>query len=93
VTDGIENCGYMLVFNMFAHLYGANYKAPASSTVTPTGKFFAFDQTKLTVSGNYEEDFMDSVGYIYIPAKCAVAGNTCKIHIALHGCASNVYNK
>jgi len=93
ITDGVENCGYELVFNMFSHLFGTSYVAPNSSTQAPTGTFSAFDQTTLTVSGNNVADFMDSVGYLYVPSRCNVAGNTCKIHIALHGCLGSVYNE
>jgi hypothetical protein len=77
---------------MFSHLL-SSYQAPASSTVKPTGTFSAFDQTTLTVSGSSQLDFMDNVGFLYVPARCQVVGNTCKIHIALHGCASSIYNE
>jgi len=93
VTDGVENCGYQLLFKMFSHLFGKRYVAPASSTAPTNGTFYAFDQTNLTASGNSVADFMDSKGYLYVPARCQVAGNTCKLHIALHGCLSSIYNE
>jgi hypothetical protein len=46
--------------------------------------YFSFDQASF-ISGTPSAASMDSTGYLYIPTSCQ-NGETCKLHIALHGC-------
>jgi len=76
----ISNCGYDGAKAALTKFYGtlnARNNAPASSN------YIEFDQTAFTSNVG-----MAATGWVYVPAACA-AGETCKIHVALHGCVQN----
>ena len=76
----ISNCGYDGAKAALTKFYGtlnARNNAPAASN------YIEFDQTAFTSNVG-----MAATGWVYVPAACA-AGETCKIHVALHGCMQN----
>lgn len=77
----INNCGFDTVSQLFETLYGRLNARNYSSKLS--GSLFEFDQTAF-VSGHG----MGSSGWVYVPKNCA-EGQTCKLHVALHGCVQN----
>ena len=76
----ISNCGYDGAKAALTKFYGtlnARNNAPAASN------YIEFDQTAFTSNVG-----MAATGWVYVPAACA-AGETCKVHVALHGCVQN----
>jgi poly(3-hydroxybutyrate) depolymerase len=51
-----------------------------------TGELRSFDQTAYRPDG--KDAMLADTGYVYVPKACA-AGETCSLHIALHGCQQN----
>lgn len=41
-------------------------------------------------SGRRKNFDMAETGYIYVPPSCRESGNSCRVHVALHGCKQNV---
>lgn len=58
------------------------YGSLQPETTPLDASFLAFDQS-LYAQG---APGMDEVGYLYAPAACRTGGETCRLHIALHGC-------
>lgn len=78
----INNCGFDTASQLFETLYGRlNARNNHSSKLS--GSLLEFDQTAF-VSGHG----MATTGWVYIPKNCA-KGQTCKLHVALHGCKQN----
>jgi hypothetical protein len=63
------------------HIYG-----PLNPRVdVPVGQIVAFNQRAYATSATGMAD----TGYLYAPRSC-IAGTSCRIHVALHGCAQSV---
>jgi hypothetical protein len=76
----ISNCGFDGAGAILEHMYGP--LNPRNNGVL-NGKFIEFDQTEfLTNPRSYG---MSTTGWAYVPKSCA-DGETCKLHIAYHGC-------
>lgn len=94
VSDAVNRCNYSGVFEMFEYLYGPNFIRPADE-VTPklTGKYYSFDQTPFC-QGEFKPQncFMQNNGYIYVPECCQNVNNTCRLHVAKHGCFESGYS-
>lgn len=77
----VDGQGYDQSGALLAHLYGA--LQPKSSS--PEGRLLSFNQRAFAapLTGMAEE------AYVYVPKACE-AGETCKVHVALHGCAQSV---
>jgi len=76
----ISNCSYDGAKAALTKFYGAlnaRNNAPAGSN------YIEFDQTAFTSNAG-----MAATGWVYVPAACA-AGESCKVHVALHGCVQN----
>ena len=76
----IANCGYDGAKAVLTQLYGtlnARNDSPAAAN------YVEFDQTAFSTNPG-----LASSGWAYIPANCA-AGQSCKLHVALHGCQQN----
>ena len=70
----INNCGYDLAGEIFAHLHGE--LAAPSTSARPLRRF---EQRPFGDAGLAEN------GYVYVPSKCeSVAG--CSVHVFFHGC-------
>ena len=82
----VNNCNVDTAGDILNWLYGT---LNARNTGTLHGSFINFDQTAFW--GNFDPTThgMASTGYAYVPANCA-AGQSCKLHVALHGCKQNV---
>jgi len=82
----INDCDYDFAGEMLKHLYGDSLNAP----VEAIGQIVAFDQDEfLTVSPN--QVGLANKGYAYIPTACT-EGETCKVHIVVHGCSQYAEN-
>ena len=76
----IANCGYDGAKAALTQLYGplnARNDSPAAAN------YVEFDQTAFSTNPG-----LATSGWAYIPANCA-AGQSCKLHVALHGCQQN----
>ena len=76
----ISNCGYDGAKAALTKFYGplaARNNTPAAS------HYIEFDQAAFTSNPG-----MAATGWVYVPASCA-AGESCKVHVALHGCVQN----
>jgi len=78
----INDCDYDAAGMLLAQLLGA-LKPPSAK---PGGRLVAFDQ-KTFADGDAYAIGMADAGYAYLPAACA--SETCKVHVAFHGCRQN----
>ncbi|WP_439543095.1 extracellular catalytic domain type 2 short-chain-length polyhydroxyalkanoate depolymerase [Hyphomicrobium sp.] len=78
----VVDCDYDQAGGVLKQIYGD--LAPRSAT--PAGTFTEFDQGPfLNGEGNTG---MEPTGVVYAPPAC-VKGETCRVHIAYHGCGQN----
>ena len=73
----INDCDFIQSQEILNHIY-SNLK-PAVTQLS--GKIVKFDQSEF-ISGSYTS--MSSDAYLYVPKACET--DTCKVHIAFHGC-------
>lgn len=76
----IANCGYDGAGAVLSHLYGP--LAPRDDQ-PPERHYHRFDQKAFGAAPGLAD-----TGWVYVPAACA-AGQTCRLHVALHGCRQN----
>jgi poly(3-hydroxybutyrate) depolymerase/chitodextrinase len=76
----INNCGFDLAGEMLKWIYG-----PLNPKTTGTlgGSFVEFNQADFIASPTTRG--MANTGWLYVPASCG-SNQTCKLHVALHGC-------
>ncbi len=77
----LVDCDYDQAGALLSHIYGT-LQPPTSTT---TGEFRRFDQTPFTK--DLGDHGLAVTGAVYIPKSCEV--ETCRVHIAYHGCAQN----
>ncbi len=73
----INNCNFVQSQDILKHIYGDLQPAVA----TLSGKIVKFDQSEFIKSGYTS---MSDDAYLYVPKACEA--ETCKVHIAFHGC-------
>lgn len=78
----IVDCDYDQAGELLRHLYG-DLAAPSTE---PAGKFIKFGQKAFAPPGRNAE--MSVTGVAYIPQTC-YGEETCRVHVAFHGCAQN----
>jgi len=76
----IVNCHFDAAEALLEQIYGPLNPPNAEST----GKYLKFDQKEFLPDGNPYNHSLSDVGYAYIPHVCAL--ETCRVHVALHGC-------
>lgn len=76
----ISNCGFDGAGAILNHIYGP---LKARNEGPLTGKFIEFDVTEFFT--NPRSAGMSQTSWVYVPTACA-NGETCKLHIAYHGC-------
>jgi poly(3-hydroxybutyrate) depolymerase len=79
------NCGFDAEQTFLTLLYGS---LNARNNGTLTGSLIEFNQNPFVAGGVAATYSMDSNGWLYVPAACA-SGTTCKLLVALHGCAQS----
>jgi hypothetical protein len=78
----IVDCGYDQAGALLAQIYGPlNPRAAETS-----GAYVVFDQTVFT--GDLTNHGLSDSGVVYMPKNC-LEGNSCRVHIAFHGCGQN----
>ncbi|CAF0894407.1 unnamed protein product [Rotaria sordida] len=77
----ISNCGFDGAGAILEHIYGP--LKPRNNGVL-SGKFIEFSQAEFLT--NPRSSGMSDTAWVYVPKSCA-DGQTCKLHIAYHGCA------
>jgi hypothetical protein len=82
-TPYINDCGYDAAGELLAHLLGP--LAPAAAK--ETGRILRFDQRPFAGGDAFAISLGDS-GYLYVPKACET--ESCRVHVALHGCRMNV---
>jgi poly(3-hydroxybutyrate) depolymerase len=82
----INNCNFDTAGAMLKWIYGS---LNAKNTGTLGGSFVNFNQRHYWGNGDPTNHGMANDGWAYVPANCA-AGQTCKLHVAFHGCKQNV---
>ncbi len=75
----IGKCGFDGAGEVLAKLYSDNPAVAESAQ----GELLSFDQGAYLAEG--KDAMLADIGFVYIPSACA-AGETCGLHIALHGC-------
>ena len=84
----INNCGYDQAGEILKHIYGGlEDKAEALS-----GRFATFSQSGFVPDGGGAKHHgLADEGVVYIPAACEPGspGETCALHMALHGCSQS----
>ncbi|MBL0164318.1 MAG: hypothetical protein IPP82_11960 [Xanthomonadales bacterium] len=78
----IGSCG----FDGAGEILAALYADKPSAATTADGELRRFDQKAYLPDG--KDAMLADKGFVYIPKACA-AGETCGLHIALHGCLQN----
>lgn len=76
----IANCGYDGAKAVLTKFYGtlnARNNSPAAAN------YVEFDQTAFSTNPGLAAN-----GWLYVPANCA-AGQSCRLHVVLHGCQQN----
>jgi len=79
----LNNCGFDAEQTFLTTLYGT---LAARNGGTLHGSLQAFDQNEFLPGGSAAAYSMDANGYVFVPSPCA-SGSTCKVLVALHGCA------
>jgi hypothetical protein len=79
----LGKCGYDGAGQALAHIYGP--LAPPVST--PTGTFIEIPQKDFIANPGAHS--LADTGYAYVPTSCS-SGETCRIHVAFHGCLQSV---
>ncbi|MEJ6475659.1 extracellular catalytic domain type 2 short-chain-length polyhydroxyalkanoate depolymerase [Pseudoalteromonas piscicida] len=77
----INHCQYDAAGELLTHLYGE-----LKPKVVAQGKIHPIDQNQFINEG--QENTLADTGYLYVPKSCA-QGESCRVHIALHGCKQN----
>lgn len=78
----INNCQFDLAGAILNHLY-PKLKPPSMREV-PTENAIEFDQTEFIVGHG-----MATTGWVYVPQSCKSGKESCRLHVALHGCRQN----
>lgn len=78
----IGKCGFDGAGEVLAKLYADTPVAAEKAQ----GELLSFDQNAYLPEG--KDAMLADTGYVYVPKACA-AGDTCGLHIALHGCQQN----
>ncbi|MBL8525768.1 MAG: hypothetical protein JNN20_18965 [Betaproteobacteria bacterium] len=76
----INNCGFDLSGALLQHLYGA---LNAKKSGALDGALVEFEQAPFEAAHG-----MGTSGYAFVPKSCA-SGQSCRVHVALHGCKQN----
>jgi poly(3-hydroxybutyrate) depolymerase len=76
----ISNCGYDGAKAALTALYGA---LNARNDSPNAANYIEFDQTAFSRDAG-----MAATGWVYVPSSCS-SGETCRLHVALHGCQQN----
>lgn len=77
----MNNCNYDGAGKILQTFYPPLLPAAAKTTA----QVATFDQTEF----NSKTSMMADTGNIFVPASCLIAGASCRLHIALHGCLQN----
>lgn len=86
-TYYVLNCGYSGAFEALNFMYGGSLALPiAGGDDNLTGSLRMFNQGEFTDGVPPTDISMDDMGYIYVPEGCTDPENTCRLHVALHGC-------
>ncbi len=83
VPPYLGECGFDAAGEIFAQLFGK----PSHAAVEARGELRTFDQDALRPDG--ADAFMAKTGYVYLPPDC-LAGKSCGVVVAFHGCKQNV---
>ncbi len=76
----LNNCGFDLSGALLQHLYGP---LTARKSGALDGTLIEFEQTPFEAAHG-----MGATGYAFVPKACA-SGQSCRVHVALHGCKQN----
>ncbi len=76
----IDDCHLDAAGAILAQIYGRLYPRNAQ----PDGRYIEFDQKEFFPDGDARGHSLSDTGYAYIPAACAL--ESCRVHVALHGC-------
>ncbi|CAF5016678.1 unnamed protein product, partial [Rotaria sp. Silwood1] len=76
----ISNCAFDGAGAILQHIYGP--LKPRNNGAL-SGKFIEFNQEEFIT--NARSNGMSTTGWVYVPKSCS-DGDTCKLHIAYHGC-------
>lgn len=85
----IGRCNYDAAYEILNHIYG-NLTRPSESTALK-GDFYQFEQGEFFPASSPEDSSMGDLGFVYVPSGCISGNNTCKLHMALHGCLQGKY--
>ena len=82
----INDCDFIQSHRILTHLYG-RLNPPAT---TLSSKVQRFDQSAFLDKESLELTCMSDTAYIYIPKSCET--ESCKVHVAFHGCLQSDEN-
>ena len=82
----IDQCGYDQAGIILQHIYGA-LNAPNRGALD--GSVRPFAQSLYSKPNSVSSLSLGNTGYVFVPKECG-QGETCRVHIALHGCKQGV---
>jgi poly(3-hydroxybutyrate) depolymerase len=82
----VIQCGFEAAELLLRHFYPDNF-SDASDDPHRDGTLIAFDQTEFFDPRDGSAS-LHGVGYVYVPRKCAE--ESCRLHVAFHGCNQDV---
>lgn len=83
----IADCDFKGPEEMLRHLHPARAQAPQANRPASPDNLVRFDQHQV-IGAMEPKGLMHQFGYVYVPEACK-QGQSCPLHIALHGCHQN----
>lgn len=80
----INDCDFDAAERLLRHIYGDLKPKAANADLQPV---IAFDQ-RAFFEATDKRVSMNDVGHVYVPKACT-DGNTCRVHVAFHGCGQH----
>lgn len=84
-TPYINDCDDDQAWDIIQQIY-PDAQAPAEA---PGASLLAFEQKPFIGAEQFASSSMSETGHVYVPAACAEGSQTCRIHVAIHGCGQS----
>jgi predicted esterase len=77
-------CSFNGAYEILNHIYPGLARPGGSQPLN--GDFYEFDQRDFFYVSLPAVSSMDNTGYVYVPSGCVNNQNSCRLHVAFHGC-------
>jgi hypothetical protein len=87
----LNNCGFDAAGEMLRWIYGAGLRQKNGNALN--GRLIEFDQSEFVHDHRPGAVGLADAGYVYVPANCDKnIRQSCRVHVAFHGCRQNADN-